>query len=139
MRWYVSQNGKTSGPFTEQRIAMLVNWGKISSEAYLCDEKWACWVMLRRSQFAPLLGDLPQEAPVLTQPPGADAWWLQRVALALLVLLAAGAFLLAVWLSPHVPPGPLGQLLPAEPSAAQGLARAEAAPVAHTERPTTPV
>jgi hypothetical protein len=132
MRWYVSQNGKTSGPFTEQRIAMLVNWGKITSEAYLCDEKWACWVALTRSQFAPLLGELPQEAPVLSEPPGGDSWWGQRLALAVLIMLAAAAFLLAVWLSPHMPPGPLGQH-PAAPHPA------EPAPGAHTGHPGTPV
>jgi hypothetical protein len=129
MQWYVSQNGKTSGPFSEQRIAMLVNWGKITSEAYLCDEKWACWVALKRSQFAPLLGELPEEVPVLSEPPGAAGWWGQRVALAVLIMLAAAAFLLAVWLSPHMPPGPLGELLPGH----------EQAPAAHTERPSTPV
>lgn len=129
MQWYVSQNGKTSGPFSEQRIAMLVNWGKISSEAYLCDEKWACWVALKRSPFAPLLGDLPEEAPVLSEPPGAESWWGQRLALAVLIMLAAAAFLLAVWLSPQVPPGPLGELVPWP----------EEAPAAHTERPSTPI
>jgi GYF domain 2 len=131
MRWYVSENGKTSGPFSEQRIAMLVNWGKITSEAYLCDEKWACWVALSRSQFAPLLGELPQEpaARGQSEPPAAQGGWGQRLALTVLIMLAAAAFLLAVWLSPQVPPGPLGQLLPGEP----------ATPVAHTDRPGTPI
>jgi hypothetical protein len=135
MQWYVSQNGKTSGPFSEQRIAMLVNWGKITSEAYLCDEKWACWVALKRSQFAPLLGELPPEAPVLSEPPGGYGWWGQRLALALLIMLTAAAFLLAVWLSPHVPPGPLGQLQ--QPDQAQLIC--QQVPPAHTGGPRTPV
>jgi hypothetical protein len=54
MQWYVSQNGTTSGPFAEQRIAMLLNWGKISADAYVCDEQ-LCWVSIQRSPFAPLL------------------------------------------------------------------------------------
>ena len=132
MRWYVSQNGETSGPFTEQRIAMLVNWGKITSEAYLCDEKWACWVALKRSQFAPLLGELPEEPPVLSEPPDAGGWWGQRLALAVLLMLATAAFLLAVWLSPQVPPGPLGQLLQLDEQGQQELP-------AHTQHPGTPI
>ena len=39
MQWYVNQNGKTTGPFSDQRVAMLVNWGKLSDDAYLCDEE----------------------------------------------------------------------------------------------------
>ncbi|MEY4550710.1 MAG: domain 2 [Pseudomonadota bacterium] len=133
MRWYVSQNGKTSGPFSEQRIAMLVNWGKITSEAYLCDEKWVSWVALPRSQFAPLLGE--QQEPVargLSEPPGAQGGWGQRLALTVLIMLAAGAFLLAVWLSPQVPPGPLGRLSP-------GDKIESVSPAAHTDHPGTPI
>jgi hypothetical protein len=133
MRWYVSQNGKTSGPFNEQRIAMLVNWGKITSEAYLCDEKWASWVALTRSQFAPLLGE-QQEPAVrgLSEPPGAQGGWGQRLALTVLIMLAAAAFLLAVWLSPQVPPGPIGRLSP-------GGKVEKVAPASHTDHQGTPV
>lgn len=135
MQWYVSQDGKTTGPFSEQRIAMLVNWGKISSDAYLCDEKWACWVALKRSQFAPLLGELPQEPPAPSEPPEADGWWGHRVALALLIMLAAAAFLLAVSLAPQAPAGPLGAAQPA----AGADCSAALAPPAHTGRPGSPV
>ena len=39
MQWYVSQNGKTTGPFDEERLAMLAHWGKISPDAFICDER----------------------------------------------------------------------------------------------------
>lgn len=55
MRWYVSQNGKTTGPFDEERLAMLVHWGKISRDAFICDQQWSAWIAIRRSAFAPLL------------------------------------------------------------------------------------
>ncbi len=55
MRWYVSQNGRTSGPFSEERITMLLRWGKVSRSAYICDEQWSTWVSITRSAFAPLL------------------------------------------------------------------------------------
>ncbi len=65
MRWYVSQNGKTTGPFDEERLAMLVHWGKISRDAFICDQQWSAWIAIRRSAFAPLLpaaADGPTEA-----------------------------------------------------------------------------
>jgi hypothetical protein len=117
MQWYVSQNGRTSGPFTDQRIAMLVNWGKISSEAYICDDKWSCWVAVTRSHFAPLMAargvplpPLDSQVPrALSEPPGGHGWLGHRLALALLIMLAAAAFLLALWLAPEAgTPGPLG-------------------------------
>jgi hypothetical protein len=55
MRWYVSQYGKTTGPFDEERLAMLVHWGKISRDAFICDQQWSAWIAIRRSAFAPLL------------------------------------------------------------------------------------
>jgi len=61
MQWYLNQNGKTTGPFSEDRVAMLVNWGKVSKDAYLCDDQWACWVAVGRSQFAPLLPNYDPE------------------------------------------------------------------------------
>lgn len=55
MQWYVSQNGRTTGPFDEERLAMLVHWGKISRDAFICDEQWSAWIGIRRSAFAQLL------------------------------------------------------------------------------------
>jgi hypothetical protein len=118
MQWYVSQNGRTLGPFTEQRVAMLVNWGKIENDAYICDDKWSCWVAVTRSHFAPLLAahdgerrERESQAPrALSEPPQAKGQWFgQRLALALLLMLAAAAFLLALWLAPKVNAGPLGR------------------------------
>lgn len=119
MQWYVSQNGRTLGPFTEQRVAMLVNWGKIGDDAYICDDKWSCWVAVSRSQFAPLISahDAEQQperesqaARGSSEPPGAQGQWFgHRMALALLLMLAAAAFLLALWLAPNVNAGPLGR------------------------------
>jgi GYF domain 2 len=117
MQWYVSQNGRTAGPFTEERIAMLLNWGKISNDAYICDEKWSCWVSLTRSHFAPLLAGRvdpvrrDSQAPrAVSEPPAASGTSVgQRVVLALLIMLAAAAFLLALWLAPDAAaPGPMG-------------------------------
>jgi hypothetical protein len=116
MQWYVSQNGRTLGPFTEQRVAMLVNWGKIESDAYICDDKWSCWVAVTRSHFAPLMAAHAAEQPresqaprALSEPPLADGQRFgHRLALALLIMLAAAAFLLALWLAPNINAGPLG-------------------------------
>jgi hypothetical protein len=55
MQWYVSQSGKTTGPFDEERLAMLVHWGKISRDAFICDKQWSAWIAIRRSAFAQLL------------------------------------------------------------------------------------
>ncbi len=64
MRWYVNQNGTTAGPLPEQRIAMLASWGKISREAYICDEHLSTWVAITRTAFAPLVADAPVKASV---------------------------------------------------------------------------
>jgi hypothetical protein len=117
-QWYVSEKGRTSGPFSEERVAMLVNWGKISNDAYICDDKWSCWISVTRSHFAPLLAELREresQAPGgLSEPPGSSTGWFgHRLALALLLMLAAAAFLLAVWLAPNPASGPLGRALPA--------------------------
>jgi hypothetical protein len=55
MQWYVSQNGRTTGPFDEERLAMLVRWGRISRDAFICDKQWSAWIAIRRSAFAQLL------------------------------------------------------------------------------------
>src|SRR6187549_1086793 len=55
MQWYVSQNGKTTGPFDEERLAMLVHWGKISRNAFICDKQQSAWIAIRCSAFGPLL------------------------------------------------------------------------------------
>jgi hypothetical protein len=52
MQWYVSQNGKTTGPFDEERLAMLAHWGKISPDAFLCDEQHSAWISIRCTAFA---------------------------------------------------------------------------------------
>jgi hypothetical protein len=59
MQWYVSQKGKTSGPFDEQRLAMLVQWGKVSRDAFICDKQLSAWIAIKRSGFAPLLPAAP--------------------------------------------------------------------------------
>jgi hypothetical protein len=51
MQWYVSQNGKTTGPFDEERLAMLIHWGKISPDAFLCDERHSAWIAIRCTAF----------------------------------------------------------------------------------------
>jgi uncharacterized protein DUF4339 len=54
-QWFVSQNGKTSGPYPEERLKVMVQWGKIAREAYICDEQCSTWIAIKRSAFAPLL------------------------------------------------------------------------------------
>ncbi|MEY4547969.1 MAG: hypothetical protein RL685_4164 [Pseudomonadota bacterium] len=61
MLWYVSQDRKTEGPLNEQRLAMLIHWGKITRRAYVCDEQLSSWVSIERTAFAPLLAQQPEE------------------------------------------------------------------------------
>jgi hypothetical protein len=74
MQWYVSQNGKTTGPFDEERLAMLVHWGKISRNAFICDKQLSAWIGIRCSAFARLLppegsgGGTGGERPETSQP-----------------------------------------------------------------------
>jgi hypothetical protein len=83
MQWYVSQGGKTTGPFDEERLAMLVEWGRISRDAFICDKQWSAWIAIRRSAFAQLLpnevgrgvgGDESDEAGSNGQPPSRWGW-----------------------------------------------------------------
>jgi uncharacterized protein DUF4339 len=53
--WFVCEAGKTEGPLREQRIVQLIQWGKITARAYVCDEQLSSWVSIRRTAFAPLL------------------------------------------------------------------------------------
>ena len=55
MQWYVSQNGKTTGPFDEERLAMLIHWGKISRNAFICDQQLSAWIAIRCSAFGAML------------------------------------------------------------------------------------
>jgi hypothetical protein len=115
MQWYISQDGRTSGPFAEQRVAMLAAWGKLSRAAYICDEQSSCWVSITRSQFGPLLTERAH-----LETPGAAAssddvarvgigagvapsTWSstqQRLGLAAFILLSSAALLLALRFSP---------------------------------------
>lgn len=61
MLWYVSQDRKTEGPLDEQRLAMLIQWGKITRRAYVCDEQLSGWVSIERTAFAALLAQQPEE------------------------------------------------------------------------------
>lgn len=65
MRWYVSHKGKASGPYEEERLAMLVHWGKVSRDAFICDAQCSTWISIQRSAFAPLFPQPParEEAP----------------------------------------------------------------------------
>ncbi len=69
-RWYVSQNGKTVGPYPEERLKVLVQWGKVSREAYICDEQCSSWIAIKRSAFAPLL-EQDESAPQTEGSPSA--------------------------------------------------------------------
>jgi hypothetical protein len=103
MRWYVNQNGKTVGPFPEERIAMLATWGKISRNAYICDEQFSTWVSITRSAFGPLVtgaaaGEEAAEEKGESVPPEARAaaqnlraWLTGAVLLAGVLVLAISA------------------------------------------------
>jgi len=54
MSWFVSQAGKTQGPWADQRVRQLIQWGKISPAAYVCDEQLSSWVSIQRTAFASL-------------------------------------------------------------------------------------
>src|SRR4051812_36566354 len=64
MLWFVNQDGKTEGPLSEERVAQLLRWGKISRDAYVCDEHLSSWVSIQRTAFAPLLRPAPPPAEV---------------------------------------------------------------------------
>lgn len=62
--WYICEGGKTEGPLREERIAQLIQWGKITARAYVCDEQLSSWVSIRRTAFAALLAtSVPPEEP----------------------------------------------------------------------------
>lgn len=61
MMWYVSQDRKTEGPLSEQRLRMLIHWGKVTRRAYVCDDQLSGWVSIERTAFAPLLAEQPAE------------------------------------------------------------------------------
>ena len=84
MRWYVNQNGKTAGPFSEQRIAMLASWRKISRDAYVCDEQLSTWVAIKRTKFAPLVANAPSRPSLTGQRPSTSCDYRQDERLALL-------------------------------------------------------
>lgn len=102
MLWYVSQNRKTEGPLSEERIGMLIHWGKVTRRAYVCDEQFSGWVSIERTAFAPLLAQQTQE-PEPAPPPvlrGAPLRFSTRAlrrlgALLAAVSMAAGALALA--------------------------------------------
>lgn len=97
MRWYVNQNGKTVGPLTEERIAMLVTWGKIARDAYICDEQFSTWVPILRTAFGPLVAQAPaadgEPRAALSAPAGQKlrAWLAGAMLLASAVMLAISA------------------------------------------------
>jgi GYF domain 2 len=68
MQWYVSHKGKTTGPFDKERLAMLVQWGRITRDAFICDEQCSAWLPIGCSAFAQLL---PHEDSGAAPPPGA--------------------------------------------------------------------
>lgn len=74
MRWYVSQHGNATGPFDEERLATLVRWGKISRDAFLCDERHSAWISIRSTAFA---AELPAESR--RRGAGASEWWARFV------------------------------------------------------------
>jgi hypothetical protein len=93
MRWYVSQNGKTTGPFDEERLAMLVHWGKISRDAFICDQQWSAWIAIRRSAFAPLLPARAGSGPTdVAEPLGAK----RALGLVALSMIVAGLLMAAL-------------------------------------------
>lgn len=104
MKWYVSQNRKAQGPLSEQRVEMLVNWGRISRAAYVSDERLSCWVPITRSRFGALLAPpalehaRPAAAEGRAPGPGTRAWHtLQRwLAFALLISFCTLAFVVSL-------------------------------------------
>lgn len=104
MQWYVSQNGKASGPFDDERLAQLIQWGKVTREAFICDEQSSAWISIRCSAFGALLpgeGDGPPEKePASTASAGSSSSsnLEQRLAFGLLAscFLVAGVLMATV-------------------------------------------
>jgi len=51
--WLLSEGGEISGPFSVERVRTLLEWGRASGEAYVCDESGSAWIPIRQSIFAP--------------------------------------------------------------------------------------
>ncbi len=104
MRWYVNSNGTTIGPLSEERIAMLCTWGKLSAEAYVCDEQFSNWVPIGRTAFGALVAswDAGEDAAAEEQRDASASTSIRRMGQRLRTYLVgmaliAGAVLLAVF------------------------------------------
>ena len=95
-RWFVSERGEISGPFGAERIRIMIQWGKLSTRACVCDEANGAWIPLRQSMFA-------AEAAAQGEPPGPEsatpsvAGWFREGAGGRR-LCVAGAFAVAITL-----------------------------------------
>lgn len=135
MMWYVSQDRKTEGPLSEERLAMLIHWGKITRRAYVCDEQLSGWVSIERTAFAPLLAAQSDDAAEPSAPRGLRGASLRFSNRALqrlgAVLAAAGMLAGALALVDGLANGPRTK------EAASGEGSAQQAPAAGA--PATPV
>ena len=94
-QWFVSERGVISGPFGTERIRIMIQWGKVSSRALVCDEANGAWIPLRQSAFAGeavahAAPDSASSAPPLT------AWFREEASQRRLYV--AGAFAVAITL-----------------------------------------
>ena len=67
MRWYVSQNGETSGPVDDSVVSEWTRGGQLGRGAFVRDEHGGQWTQIESSPFASLLGPAPAE-PSATAP-----------------------------------------------------------------------
>jgi hypothetical protein len=72
---------------------MLVHWGKISRDAFICDQQWSAWIAIRRSAFAPLLPARAGGGPTdVAEPLGAK----RALGLVALSMIVAGLLMAAL-------------------------------------------
>jgi len=95
-RWFVSERGVISGPFGAERIRIMIEWGKLSARACVCDEANGAWIPLRQSMFAAEAAALPAPDDASSAAPSIAAWFREEASRRRLCV--AGAFAVAITL-----------------------------------------
>lgn len=95
-QWFVSERGVISGPFATERIRIMIQWGKVSPRALVCDEANGAWIPLRQSAFASHVASqvMPDDGASNAAP--LAAWFREEASQRRLCV--AGAFAVAITL-----------------------------------------
>lgn len=95
-QWFVSERGVISGPFATERLRIMVQWGKLSSHALVCDESNGAWIPLRQSTFAADAAALATPEDSASAAPRLGAWFREEASQRRLCV--AGAVAVAITL-----------------------------------------